>query len=395
MKGSTYIIFALLLMTPALALQTDLLRTDPAPPIAGEYVDITLRITELSSQTNRQNVQVGILENRFIIPITAPRTYTSIRQGDQITATFRVFINEDTPEGELNLLTFTQEGTAQQITEHPLFVSGAQRQADLRVGRMSTIPQQLLPGTKRNELTLTLQNLGERSAELIMAELIVHDGLTESFAFSMQDSLASIPGGEQGQFIFTFDIDSEARGAIPAELHLEYRTRQEQGGAVRAQQLTLPVIIPLTNSPYLEIVDQQVRTQSTQGSSDNVLRITMRNTGEEEAVDVRVRLFPDVSFPFIFERTSQYVGAKIPPGQTASVDIRYEVTRSADVRDYEILVELESLVSTTRYTQTDTITIPVREGTGVPAQTIAGALIAGIVVLAIVIGVVRRKKKKK
>ncbi len=395
MKGSTYIIFALLLMTPALALQTDLLRTDPAPPIAGEYVDITLRITELSSQTNRQNVQVGILENRFIIPITAPRTYTSIRQGDQITATFRVFINEDTPEGELNLLTFTQEGTAQQITEHPLFVSGAQRQADLRVGRMSTIPQQLLPGTKRNELTLTLQNLGERSAELIMAELIVHDGLTESFAFSMQDSLASIPGGEQGQFIFTFDIDSEARGAIPAELNLEYRTRQEQGGAVRAQQLTLPVIIPLTNAPYLEIVDQQVRTQSTQGSSDNVLRITMRNTGEEEAVDVRVRLFPDVSFPFIFERTSQYVGAKIPPGQTASVDIRYEVTRSADVRDYEILVELESLVSTTRYTQTDTITIPVREGTGVPAQTIAGALIAGIVVLAIVIGVVRRKKKKK
>ncbi len=387
------IIFAVMSLSFATALQTDLISTAPAPVTAGEYADITVRITALPSQATQNNVLVGVQENQYVTAITQPRNYASIRPGDQVTATFRVYINQDAPEGVLNLLTFIDTGRGQSVTEHELFVQGAQRQADLRTGRITTVPQQLLPDSKRNELTITLQNLGERAAELVTAELQIAQGAKQSYAYSLQDSVASVAGGAQEPLTFTFDIRAHQRESMQAELHLEYRTRREGVQTPSVQTRIIPVTIPLADAPFLEISAQELRTQSTQGSSDNVLRITIENTGAEEAVDVRVRLFPDVSFPFIFERTSQYAGAKIAPGQNTTLDIKYEVVSSASVRDYEILVELESLVATTRYTQTDTITIPVREGSGISIQAIAGILIALIIVLALVIGLVRRKKK--
>lgn len=384
---------AILLLPATSALQADLLNTNPAPATAGEYVEITTRITSESTQESLRNLQVRVQDNQYVNAISEPRTYASIRPGDQITSTHRVYLSEQTPEGEINLQLRVETTQATLQFELPLYVRAASRNADLRVGQVRTTPQELVPDSTQNELRVTLQNLGEQEAELIRAELeLLSEQASASYAYSLEDSLSSLAGGAQDTLTFIIDVEEEARENIPAQLQLTYRTREDAQSSPQAEQATLPLVLPIDNTPYLEVTHQELLTSSEQGSTDNTLRLTITNTGEEEALDARVRLFPDISYPLIFERTSQYLGASIKPGENRSLDVKYEVLSGADVRDYEVAVELESLVSTTRYTQQDTMSIPVSQGSGVGAQTVAWIIIGAITLLALSIGYTKRKK---
>lgn len=384
----------ILLLPAATALQADLLNTNPAPATAGEYVEITTRVTTQSTQEVLRDVQISIQNNNYVSTVSQPRNYASIRPGDQVTSTHRVYLSEQTPEGNINLQLQVRTNQATLQFNLPLYVRSATRNADLRIGQVRTTPQELVPNSNQNELRVTLQNLGEQEAELIRAELEIHnEHASASYAYSLEDSLSSLAGGAQDTLTFVLDIEEEAREAIPAQLQLTYRTRQDAQSSPQAEQATLPLTLPISKTPYLEVTHQELLTSSQQASTDNTLRLTITNTGEEEALDARVRLFPDISYPLIFERTSQYLGARIRPGENRTLDIKYEVLSSADVRDYEVAVELESLVSTTRYTQQDTMTIPVSEGSGLGAQTVAWIIIAAIALLALSIGYTRRKKQ--
>ncbi len=394
MKIGLYALLLLVLISSVSALQVEILSTTPAPITAGEYADITVRISSQSATQIQNNLGLSIQENPFITQISPQRVFSSIRPGDQITTTLRVYVSEQAPEGFINVPLLLQTTQTERIFEQELFIEASARRADIRIGTIRTIPEQLLPNTRANELLITLHNLGDRSAELISAKIRPSDGITESFAYSFTDAIASLDGASQGQLTFRINIDESIRQTTPALLELTYRTRTATGTSVEQHTITLPFTIPITQAPQLRIISQELLSSSAQGTAENRLRITIENTGEEEATDVRVRLFPDISLPLTFERTSQFLGAKIKPNQTATLDIVYEVLSSAPVRSYQVAVELESLVQTTRYTETDVIVIEVREGRGVSAQTTAFSIIIGVIVLALIIGLRKRRSKK-
>lgn len=385
---------ALVALQTAAAIQVDLLSTDPAVPTAGDYADITFRVQSGINELVREDVVITTVDNRYISKVSSPKRLASLRPGDTATATFRVYIGEDTPEGDLNIQSLIIYDGQEIETNHELFVQQADRDVELVLGEIETTPNLLLQDTENNELRITLQNLGEKEAELVTSTLSFPSRYgSESSAFSLIDSAASIGPGEEEELVYTIDIEKGDFNRIPAQLELRYRERRDIGAGFDVREVTRSFDIPLDSSPFLEIINQEARTDMQAGSADNILRITIENSGEEEAEDVRIRLYPDISFPFIFDRTSFYIGAKIQPGETQDVDIRFEIMDDAQARDYEVFVELESLVETTRYEQDSVVTITPTPGAQGNTTQYALILIGLIVIASVAIAIWRKRKK--
>lgn len=386
-----------LLLPLGFALQADILATSPSPVVAGEYADITFRLSSVSDQQVYSDISLSVDSSPFISPVSSPLEYASIRPGDQITSTHRVYIDPSTPQGFINMNFLLASSQSEIQFQEEVFISSKQTPASLRVGQIRSIPNQLVADSNQNQLQITLQNLGEQDAELVSAQLVVPQGISESYSYSLLQSTSRIGAGSEQTLNFYIDIDAGIRESVDASIVVDYRTRLDSTRAPTEESVVLPVQISLAKTPFLEVVNTELLTSSQQGTNDNELRVTIQNTGNEEALDARVRLFPDISFPLIFERTSLYVGASIAPGQNRSFTINYEVLQDASIRDYEVSVELESLVGTSRYTQQDAVAISVSEGSSFTAQNAAWLIIGVVAILALAIGFsqVRSKKSSK
>lgn len=393
------ILLALLLLVPAAAaVDVELLSTSPAPPAAGEYVDMTFLLYAESSEPVREGISFSLQDSPYIIQVSEPRVYSSLLPGQRVTLTLRAYISQAAPEGYLNVVTALSSSSGTSQTEHELFIEEESRAASLMIGKVRTTPAELLPDTEDNELVVTLQNLGEKDAELVEATLDVDSrSVRPAYAYALSDGVAEIEAGSQEDLTFSLDIEATAREPEPATLELRYRSRRDATDAYDIYELDLPFIIPIEESPYLEVVSYEPRTDFVAGSVENVLRVTVRNTGDEEAKDVRVRLFPDISVPFLFEQTGLYIGANVEPAETASFDVVFEITGEAQAREYPFTVEFESLVGSSRYAQEDEVVITVTQEASSSTESVGVYIVVTVLLAALIVGFLlwRRRRSQK
>lgn len=396
MKTLTLLI-ALLLVPSALAINIELLNTNPAPILAGDYADVTIRVEKEANDGPAQEVVLGIEETGFITPISEMgRRLTNFRSGDTITHTFRLFFSEDLAEGFIDLPVLVQFDGGTIREEFRIFVQEAESDPELYVGEVKTIPNELLPDTDNNKLHVVLQNLGDKDADLLRAELqIDHEGVTPSYSYSFVDSVSSIPSGDERTLEFTIDLDETTRETIPATIALRYRVEQDVGDNYETYSSRIPFDLPIVQAPFLQIVNVTFIDSFQAGSTENRVRVTIRNSGEEDAEEVRVRALPDISYPFIFELTTEYVASKIEPGETAQVEFSMEVVRDAQAREYPTTVRLESLVGETRYSQDDTMMLVAREGKKLSVGSAGMLIIAAAILLSLYLGYRTLRKRKK
>jgi hypothetical protein len=388
MKLTKTILTALIILlatTTVHAATLTVLNTDPAPPRSGEYVDITVRVNQGVTERELQDAELTPLETGLVTPISQPETYPSIQEGDVITATFTVYIEDRAPEGNLPVLfELSSDHSTQQFNKRIQIVDSFSDPV-LRVGSVRTTPQELLPDTDNNELRVTLNNVGDKAAKQVVLTLKETEGLTESYAYSLQDTAATIPPGESHTFTFQADIADNLRETFNTDLDAEYRV-DEETGTERLVETPIDIRIPITEAPYLTVTGVERTGSFTPGSTGNEVLVTVENQGGRDAEDARIRLFPDVSYPFIFDTTTQYVSSILQPGENTTVPFEVEVSGDADARSYQIRTELESLIDTTRYERRDQLTLSVEGAqeseTGYGAYT----LIGGIIVVAAGLG---------
>lgn len=387
---ATLIIVALI--PASTAITATVLSTDPAPAEPGEYTDVTIRLEARSGEDPLTDATLRPVRSDLIRPVDEPQTYSSIQEGDVITKTFKLFIADDAPEGDLPLF-FRLTSDNQNITfERSLRVTSALDRPELRIGGTETTPREIVRDTDDNELSLTVNNLGDDAAKQVTAELVAQDGFTPSYAYSLRDTAASIPANGEHMFTYAFDLDDEEREAIQTELQLEYR-EDSTDGTGEIEQTTLDLTIPYANAPFLTVTDVTTADGFRPGSVGNELRVTVANNGSGDAEEVRVRLFPDISYPFLFDTTTQYVASNLEPGENATAVYEVEVENDAATRDYPVTTELESLVGSQRYEQEDTVSIPVR---GEPTSTygwLPYAAAAAVLLLAVIIGVYQKTRR--
>jgi hypothetical protein len=379
------------------------LDSNPSPLQAGEYADITIRFTSAVIPTNTDassTVSVRIKESPFVLPAeTGFQTLPVVFNGNSFSRTFRVYIAENTPQGELKIPIQIETKTATNpvISEYAIYVYVNDKQTvpDLVIGSVKTTPKELLPDSDDNKMQITLHNLGETDAEFVRAKLVFADGnLTPSYSFSTQDSVAKIESGKSETFEFQIDIDKNAKQVNPTRLELEYRARTSQSSSYTSYAKGLQFDTILSNAPYLEIVEFEQLDAFKKGSADNRVKITIENKGNTDAKDVRVRLVPDISYPFVFTLTTQYVAANLKPGEKVDIIFSAEVKDDAQIRDFPIKTRLESLTGESRYTQEDYFTLTPKEVEKMSTTTIGIIAIILILLVSAGIGVYALMKKE-
>lgn len=382
------------------AVDVQLINTDPAPIEAGEYADVTIRFTKDAEDAENFATTFAIEETDFIIPVSE-RTFSlnRFRSGDVITHTFRLYFDERLPEGYVDIPAIIIADDLVQNADLRVFVEEADTNPELYVGSVETTPNELLPDTDDNDLHVTIQNLGDKDAELVRVELVPRSPhVKPSYAYSMLDSVATIAAGDEETLEYTIDLDVEARGELPMELLLRYRAQRSVGDAYDVFEERLPFTLPVADAPLLTVVNVTYLDSFQAGSTENRVRVAIRNDGSEEAEEVRVRAIPDISYPFIFELTTEYVASEIPSGETANVEFRVEVLRDAAEREYPVTLRLESLVGETRYARDDTMDLIATPGREIDPQRVGIGIIVVALIASAWLGFViwkRRRRRKR
>lgn len=394
MKLLPYLVTAMLLVTAATAYDFEIINTDPAPIQAGEYADITIRLTASPLENEYRNMVIQLRDNDDIRIVGDQNiNIGSLTARSPITRTFRMYFSDDIPEGEATIPFLIKSNQKDREINTRIFIQDAADLPELEIGQVTTVPDTLLPDTDNNELNIVLQNLGEREAQLVKAELHTNEtGITESTAYSLTDSVSSIQDGQEATLDFTIDVDEAVRDDVPATLHLRYRSKRSATDTYEQFTKDIPLRLPIDDAPFLEISQANI-TPIPQGTTENDVTFTVTNTGSETADEVRIRLFPDISYPFIFEATTLYISSELPPGESVTQQATLEVTDDAQLRDYPIRAELESLVSEALYTRDDTLTVRVTDGTGFSTRTVGIGIIATVVLIGTGLGIYNKYKR--
>ncbi len=394
------LLFALM-FSGTFALTTELVNTNPSPVLAGDYADITVRFLNEAIGINSElnDVSFEIEKTDFILPVSSDSDKISqILGGEQVTRTFRVFFSDDLKQGSIDVPLIIKYDGISTKSKIKVFVEEGLTKPEIYLGQIKTIPSEILQDSKNNKLIVNLQNLGDKTAELVKVELVVGDEIESSYSYSFEDSLSSIDGGSEAEVEFTIDVVEGIQESVPAKLLIRYRAKNSIGSSYNTYVEEINFDIKITPAPYLIIESVEPLSDMKIGSTEQKLKVTVRNNGTEDAEEVRLRVIPDISYPFIFEETTEYVGAKIKVGESADVIFKLEVTSSADIREYLSKVVIETLVEDTRYSREDIISITPVKGNKIEVSFFAYLIVVVILVISVIIGfntyVVDKKFKK-
>lgn len=396
-KQIVFLLMLIALFIPSVyALQVDLLDTDPSPAVAGEYIDITLRLTNPNNADDiTKELSFGIKETEQILVLGEnPKKIGLLQKGSSVSRTFRVYINDNLPQGNIDIETIAYLGNEKLTFMDNLYVQESDSKPELLIGNIKTTPKELLPDTDDNMLTLNLLNLGDKDADLVTAEIQVDNKKVKpSYSYSLKDSVASIDSGSEKELTFALDLEKDAKGQIPATLKTTYRIEQGGGSTYETENKIIPFTIDLIDSPYLEVTNIEQEKTFVAGSTENEFVLSITNIGDAKAEEVRVRLIPDISYPFSFEQLTEYVASKIEPGETIDVAFTTEIFDDGETKEYSITTRLESLVGDTRYSQDSSITIAVESAEKLSTSQIAIFIVIGILIVAIIFGILGRRNK--
>ncbi len=389
-------VLGLMLALNVFSFSADLINTNPAPIVAGEYADVTVRFSNDKSDDVKNDISFGFEDSKYYSVIDGPRdSISKVYEGEYFTKTFRIFFSEDLEQGFIDLPFYVIADGSKQTFDLEVMISGSDVKPSFYIGSVKSTPNELLPDTDNNKLKIVLQNLGDREAQLVSAELIIESNLvTEGYAYSLTDSVSSIAGGSESELEFTVDLDKDVTGVVPAKVVFNYRYEKAVGDDYEIVKEELPLDIRISPSPVLEIASVELVDDFKIRSIDNRVRVEIKNVGVEDAKDVRVRLSPDISYPFVYNQLTEYVTSEIKVGESSFVEFKVEVLKRADARDYGVTAVMESLVGDSRYSNEGTVDLTVTQGKKSSIPTTGKILIAIILLISGFIGFNTLKSRK-
>ncbi|MFT4261627.1 MAG: COG1361 S-layer family protein [Candidatus Woesearchaeota archaeon] len=394
MKKLLILLILFVSLNTAAAYQLDIVNTAPAPLTSGTYADITIMLSATHSEGVRENIEIEILQNQNIVVLgDATKTINFLRPGDIYTRTYRIFIAENLPTANIPITFEIRDQRTTKTSPQELFVQRSQSLPNINIGSINTIPSDIIKDSKNNKIIINLQNIGDKTAQLLTARL-VGNNIKESSAFTLSDSIPELMRGQTQQLEFRFDLDDVNDNKIPMNLILNYQIEDVHGNFKPITQ-TIPFDMTIKQTPDIKIVDQEALNNILVGRNSNQIKITLENQGLEEAQDVRVRLYPDVSYPFDFTKTNYYVSSLMDTSEQAQLIIEFDVLNTGTVRTYPMNVEIESVVGTARYIQRDRINIEVIGESRNLSQLIRNSMLILSLLIALFFGYKTYKSKKK
>ena len=371
---------------PSTNLEATFINSDPVPLQSGEDGDLTFKIVNTGS-TEAEDVQVELLDNYpFEVKPDRKRNYSlgTVTQGQEYQISTEVLVAEDAPDGANSFKARISNGDFTRTVNIPVEVQS--QNIDLNLANLKTQPQQLMPDTDNNVMTVEVVNNGEKTAENAVLDLNLPDYFERTSSFSSRQSLGNIAPGQVKPAEFNFDISEDApSGPITLEGTMTYTSGDS------SSEITEDVSfdVNLEGRPQFEITEIESDLQT---GSSRELRLTVENTGDEEASSTRIRVLDSSDQPFTYDSSSQYIGT-LEPNQSGTAVFEVDTESDASAKDYLIDFEVRGVKGTEVFVEDSTVQASVSNGESSSSPVIP--VVAVIVVLGIVGFIFRDRIREK
>ena len=309
-----------------------------------------------------------------------------LAEGQTVSNTFRVEIDEGTAEGEYDL-EFTLEDSDDDF-EDEMEIEVSSEKPDLIVGSVSSVPLTLSPDQEDTKLEITIENIGGGDANFVRAKLILPEGFTASSSYSDSVSLGTISSKSNKVATFFIDVDEDIESGIhKARIQLDYKEKIDE------KTQFLDIDLPIKGKPQFEVVSYRTSPSKILTGSSGTLSITIKNSGEEEGSETSVRVFENSDHPFEFDEKTNFVG-NLEPGETGTAVFKLEADADGNPNKYLVRVQVRTLQNSNVLVEEHTVPVTIAQG----QEGLSGYLIlviALIVILIIIYIIYRLLKPKK
>ncbi|MGM5483505.1 MAG: COG1361 S-layer family protein [Nanobdellota archaeon] len=316
------------------ALKLDDVQFDPAIIAAGDEVDIIVQYHDKFIKNNE--IKEGNPEYKFKVWLEPSDTNSEkyleffdsegeneaniIFRGKYYNEVFRVKVSHDAPAGnyELDLVgQWYNNGIPEESKMKIDFAMPVKKEGIiLGVGNVISDPPEIRSGDDYVKLTTHVENVGEKDAKNIELGLETPDGIESSYSNDNRIWVGRLESGQSKKVNFFIDVDEKLKsGSYDISYDFEYMDIDENE---HNKKETIPIVIK--PSPEIEVIKSKgIIAAGKKGE----LEITVKNTGEESAESVDVRLLLQNSQPFELDVRSDYIG-ELKPGEkgTAVFDMK-------------------------------------------------------------------------
>jgi hypothetical protein len=336
-------------------LQATFINSDPVPLKSGESGDIAFKIRN-TGNTDAENVKVELLNYYpFEVKPDRKRNYSlgTLTPGQEYQISTEVMVAEDAPDGSSNFRVRLSNKEFSRTANIPVEVQS--EDIDLNLANLKTQPQQLMPDTDSNLMTVDVVNNGEKTAENTVLNLDLPDYFERTSSFSTRQALGNIQSGQVKTAEFNFDISENAPSGIS---EIEGEIGYTPGDS--SSEITEPVRfeLHLEGKPQfnIESVESNLKTGST-----GEVRLEVKNTGDEKSSSTRIRVLDSSDQPFSYDSSSQYIGT-LESNQTGTAVFEVDTDSGAAAKDYLIDFETRGVKGTEVFVEDSTAQVTVSNG---------------------------------
>ena len=296
-----------------------------------------------------------------------------LAKGETKSESFRIDIDEDTPEGSYDL-EFTLEDKNDEFDDE-LDIEVSSKKADLVIGSINSLPSTLSPDSEDVKIDITLENLGGGDANFVKAKLILPKGFESSSSFSDYVNLGTIASKSSKTATFYININKEVvSGSHKGKLELEYRTENDD------KTTSLDFEIPIKGKPQFEITSSKTNPSSVPTGTSGTLSITVRNIGEEKGEETSIRVFENADFPIEFDEKTSYIGT-LEKGKTGTAAFKFDVDSDGSPNSYLVRVQVRTLQNNNILVEEYTVPVKIVQN----ESSISGYIILAVIIIVAVV----------
>lgn len=230
----------------------------------------------------------------------------------------------DLSSGEEKKLTFIEE-FAMPVDREGVDITGD-------VTRTSpTVPR---PGDNYVEIDFSVANTGNKPLEEIELKPETPELVDTSFSKDEKFFIDRLEEGISSSRTLSVNLGEKLEaGRHMVNLSAVY---EDVGGNAYSEKISLPLRVE--GKPDLELTGAE---KTMMAGEDSSVRITVKNTGEQDAESVTARLISERTQPFSLEDRSNYIG-EIESGEKSEAVMKISSDRSAVMKTHRLKIRLRS-----------------------------------------------------
>jgi len=332
-------------------LKLDSIQFDPAIIAAGDEVDI---VVQYHHESVEEENMIGNTDYTFKVLLepddTLTKDYVIVQdaEGDDVAGSiytsgyynkrFRVKVMNNAPAGNYEFKLsgrWFKDGEPLDTYQYVRFMMPVKKEGIiLNIASLDTLPAEVRPGDNYVEVSAMVENVGEKDAKSVEITLDTPEGIDASYTSNNRIWSGRVNAGESKPATFFVDLDEAAgSGVYDIEFQMKY---MDIDNNQYSKTIKLPFLVK--SRPYIEVAKSEGEGLA---GGDGKLYITVKNTGEESAEAVDVRIIKQNSQPFTMDVRSDYIG-ELEPGEEGLAVFDLGIDRDAEAKEYYFKVLVRS-----------------------------------------------------